>query len=172
MSQSLYEVTVPTVASGLRSLKQIIARGEAHAEENTLDVKTLLEARLRPDMFSFTRQIQVATDLAWRGIHRLAGREPTSRPDTETSFAELADRVDATIDFIKAQERDLIDSSSSRQITLDLRGTKTSFDGTSFALTFMLPNFYFHVITAYAILRERGVPLGKSDYLQSFVAGR
>lgn len=169
MSLSLYDVTVPTLVGALTTLKGILGKAAEHAEANKIEPSALLHARLFPDMFSFTRQIQVATDLARRGVARLAGDEPESTEDKETTFAELIARVDATIEVVKAADKAPINGGENREFTLDL-GQTVQFTGRSYVLTFLFPNVLFHATTAYNILRHNGVQLGKRDFIAPFIA--
>ncbi|GAB4568499.1 MAG: DUF1993 family protein [Haliangiales bacterium] len=170
MSLSLYDITVPPLVSSLGSLKVVVDKGAAHVEAKELDPRALLDARLYPDMFPFLRQIQVVSDVSRRGLDRLAGKEPSSTPDDETSFAELGARITATIEHIKGADRAAIDAAEDREIKIDL-GQPMTFTGRRYVQTFMMPNIMFHLTTAYNILRHNGVELGKRDYLTPFVAG-
>jgi hypothetical protein len=116
-------------------------------------------------MFPFARQIQLASDAAKGGGARLAGVEAPAMPDTETTFPELKERIAKTVAFLEGLKREQVDGQETREIVLSFPGRNMEFTGTSFLLTFSLPNFLFHVTTAYAILRSQGVPLGKMDFL-------
>ncbi len=169
MSISLSDALLPTLVGGLGTLSAVINKASAHCDAKSIEPTTLLEARLYPDMFTFTRQVQVASDLARRGVDRLAGREPSSVEDNETSFGELRNRVTSTITLVTATSTDTIDAAAPREITINV-GKELTGTGQTYALGFVVPNFLFHVSTAYAILRERGVELGKRDFLTSFIA--
>jgi hypothetical protein len=130
----------------------------------------LLRARLFPDMHPFTRQVQNATDLARRSPERLVGREPSSAEDPAPSFDALSARVKQTREHVQGFDRAAFEGAESRAITLNI-GQTLELTGTSYALSFTLPNFLFHVTTAYDILRHNGVALGKRDYLGPFLAG-
>ena len=127
----------------------------------------LLNARLYPDMLAFTRQIQIACDFARGTGARLAGQETPVHEDKEQSFAELVERVDRTIDYLRTLGQAQIDGSEGREIVRPIRGEPKKFSGLNYLLQFALPNFFFHATTAYAILRHNGVELGKADYIGS-----
>jgi hypothetical protein len=161
----MYQASVPVLSRALTNLDAILTKAEAHAVAQKIDPDTLLAARLAPDMHPFTRQVQIASDGAKGGIARLAGIEAPSYPDTETSFSELHARLAKTISFIGGVTPAQIDGSEDRSITLKFPRGEMNFTGQSFLLSFTLPNVFFHVTTAYALLRQAGVPLGKLDYL-------
>jgi hypothetical protein len=165
MSFSLYQASVPVFARALRNLAAILDKGVTFAEAKKIDPSVLLNSRLAPDMFPLTRQVQIACDAAKNGTARLAGLEPPAMPDTETSFQELHERIQKTLGYIESIPADQIDGHEGRAITLKLRSTNVDFTGQSLLLSFTLPNLYFHVTTAYAILRHNGVELGKLDFL-------
>ena len=167
MSFSIYEASIPMMVRMLQKLAAILDKAVAHAETQGIDPATLLEARLAPDMFNLTRQVQSAADAAKTCAARLAGEPPPSYPDTETTFAELQARIAKTIAYIQDFRPELIDGAESRTITLPLRKQPVSFRGSDYLTQFALPNFFFHVATAYDVLRQQGVPLGKMDYLGS-----
>jgi hypothetical protein len=125
----------------------------------------LLAARLYPDMFALTRQVQIACDTAKGAVARLAAVEVPKHEDTETTFAELQQRIARVVAFIESVAPAQIDGSEDRKITLTLRGQETVFTGLQYLMGFVLPNFYFHAATAYGILRHNGVELGKRDFL-------
>jgi len=168
MPISLYQVAVPPVLQMLTNLDAILDKAEAHCVAHKIAPEILLQTRLFPNMFSFTRQIQIATDQAKGCVARLAGAELPGYPDTETSFAELKERLAKTIDFIKTFTPAQIDGKEEKEIILKLGGQEKSFLGQSYLLNFVLPNLYFHSSTAYAILRANGVDLTKGDFLGKF----
>ena len=171
MSLSLHDIAIPTLIGGLGTLASILDKAASHAEAAGLEPGALLDAQLFPDMFSFKRQIQTATDTARRGVDRLAGQEPSSVDDDEATFADLSERVASTIAYLQRCDREALESAESRVLTVPIGPTETlDFTGRSFLMTFMLPNFIFHVVTAYDIMRHQGVVLGKRDYLGPFVA--
>ena len=165
MSLSMYQASTPVFIRQLKALADVLGKGQAFATERGLNPAELLEARLAPDMFPLPRQIQIATDGAKGAVARLAGAEVPSFADTETSFAELQERIAKTIAFIESIPADRVDGSEDRQIDLKAGGRELSFRGQPYLLSFVLPNFFFHVTTAYAILRHQGVKLEKRDFL-------
>ncbi len=165
MSLSMYQAAVPALARSLTNLAAILAKAAAHAEARSLDPAVLLQARLYPDMFPLVRQVQIATDIARRGLARLAGVESTAMADDEASFTDLIGRLETTLASLSAFSPEQIDGTETKAIELAIRGETLRFSGQSFLLFFVLPNVYFHVTTAYAILRHNGVELGKRDFL-------
>jgi hypothetical protein len=165
MTISMYQASVPVMARMFGNLSAILTKAEADATARKIDPSVFLASRLAPDMHPLTRQIQIASDAAKGGVARLAGIEAPSFPDTETSFAELQARITKTVEFMKSVTPAQIDGSEERTITLKFPGQEVSFPGQVFLLNFTLPNFFFHVTTAYAILRHNGVTLGKMDFL-------
>ncbi len=165
MTLSMYQASVPVFARQFASLTAILDKAEASAAERGIDPAQLLEARLAPDMHPLTRQVQIASDAVKGGIARLGGVEMPSFPDTETSFAELKERIAKTVAFIESVPADKIDGSEERAITLKIADREMTFPGQTFLLGFVLPNFFFHVSIAYALLRSNGVEIGKRDYL-------
>ena len=165
MALSLYDVSIPAYLHSLKNLAAILDKAEAHAGETKTDLGGYLEARLAPDMHPFTRQIQLASDAAKGGTARLAGVAAPSFPDTETTWPELKDRLARTIAFLEGVKREQVDGREDATIELPLPGRTLTFTPRDFLLQFSLPNFFFHVVTAYGLLRAQGVPLGKMDYL-------
>ncbi|HEY1614405.1 MAG TPA: DUF1993 domain-containing protein [Rhizomicrobium sp.] len=165
MSFSIHDASIPPMIRTLESLVKILDKATAQAEEKKIPLSELLEARLAPDMLPFPRQIQIASDAAKGCGARLAGIEPPSFPDTETTFPELRDRVVKTIDFLKTVPADKLQGAEDRTITLKFPQGEMSFSGRDFLTNFALPNFYFHVTTAYGLLRHKGIAIGKMDYL-------
>jgi len=165
MSISLYDTAFNTFRSGLRAMDSILAKAEAHAKARGYDPANLLHARLAPDMFDLTRQVQIACDMAKSGAARLAGVEVPSHPDTETTYDELHARIAKVLAFIGTLDRKAIDGAAGRDIVVPLRDRKLEFKGSDYLVGWALPNFYFHVTTTYAILRHNGVELGKKDFL-------
>ena len=164
MSLSMYQASVPVFVRQLKALSTLLAKGEAFAAEQGIAPADLIDARLAPDMHPLARQVQIASDSA-KGVGRLAEAEVPSFPDTETSFAELQARIANTIAFIEGLPADAFEGSETRTVVLKAGGRELSFTGETFLLHVALPNFLFHVTTAYAILRHKGVALGKMDYL-------
>lgn len=168
MSIDMYELSVLYFSRGLKGVRHALERGAAHVAEHGLDPRTLLDARLYEDMFTFTRQVQTACDNARRASGRLAQAELASVPDEETTFAELIERVDSTLAFLETLDRDAISKSDTIPIELNLPGRTMHFDGKGYLLGFALPNFMFHASMAYAALRNQGVALGKVDFIASY----
>jgi hypothetical protein len=165
MSTSLYDLTVPVLIRALRNLSAILEKGAAHARDQGIDPNALIEARLAPDMLALPGQIQRASDSAKGCVVRLGGIANLPMADDETTFEQLQARVAATIALLEAAPREAIDGQEEREVVLQTPGGAFPFTGRAFALDFVLPNVFFHVTTAYAILRHKGVPLGKLDYL-------
>ena len=163
MPLSIYDFSIENFIRGLTALSQILEKGKAHAEAKKVDFSVMLQTRLIPDQFPLGKQIQIATDIAKLFVPRISSIQGPSFPDTETTYEEFQERIQKTIDFLK--------TISPNDIAPE--GKKVSFpwnpgyslDGEEYAAHYAIPNFYFHVTTAYAILRASGVALGKSDYL-------
>ncbi|MGI8840353.1 MAG: DUF1993 domain-containing protein [Caulobacteraceae bacterium] len=165
MPLSLYEASIPVYLRMSRNLSAILDKAEAYAEESGVALSTLAEARLAPDMHPLARQIQMASDAAKGGAGRLAGAEPPSMPDTETTFPELKERLAKTVAYLETIRPEQVDGGEDRTIELKFPNGSMTFTGRDFLLLFSMPNFLFHVTTAYDVLRNQGVPLGKMDYL-------
>lgn len=165
MAFTIRDASIPIYKRGLRTLLHLLERAEAHAAANNTDIAALLDARLAPDMFDFKKQVQIATDHAKGGAARLAGVEPPKFLDTETTVAELKVRVQATIDYINGVDPELFVGAESRDIKLVYPWATYDFTGEKFLTYWSLPNFFFHVTTAYNILRANGVAIGKADFL-------
>lgn len=165
MPFSMYDVTVPAFLRGFANLSAILAKAETHAAATGLDPKNYLDARLAPDMLPLTAQVQRASDAAKGCVVRLGAIENVSMPDTETNFAELQARIAATVALLKGIAPSQLDGSENRNVELKLRNETVVFDGARYALGFALPNFCFHVVTAYDVLRHKGLEIGKRDYL-------
>ena len=165
MSLSMYQASVPVFRHQLGAISKILSKAEAQAEARKWDPTVLIQARLYPDMFPLSPQIQIAADAAKGAVARLAGVDTPAYADTEVTFAELRERCSRTIDFLDGFSADQIDGSEEREIILSLRGASVAFKGQQYLLGFALPNFYFHLTTAYDILRHCGIELGKRDFL-------
>ncbi len=165
MQISMYDTLVPTADRMLGNLSAILDKASAFAEQKGFDPAVLLNARLAPDMFPFTRQIQIATDMASRGAARLSGGEVSSSEDKETTFDELKARIARVREYVNAIPADKFAGAEDRQITIKTRRGEQHFNGLGYLRDFVLPNLYFHSTTAYAILRHNGVELGKADFL-------
>jgi uncharacterized protein len=165
MSLSMYQASVPVFLRGLTNLREILRKARNHAEAKKIEPAVLLSSRLYPDMHPLTRQVQIASDAAKFCAARLAGAQPPSFDDTEATFDELEARIDKTIAYVSEIPAARIDGSEERLVKLKLPSGTIELKGTAYLLGFALPNFYFHVTTAYGILRHNGVELGKLDYL-------
>ncbi|MGM8062743.1 DUF1993 domain-containing protein [Vogesella indigofera] len=165
MSLSMYQAAIPPLLRALNNLSAILDKTLLNAESRHFDAAVLLQARLAPDMFPFIRQVQIVTDTAKGCGARLAGVEVPSYPDTETSFDELQQRLAKTISFLQGLPPAQFDGSEARDIVMKFPNQTLNFTGQDYLQFFVLPNFYFHLTTAYDILRHNGVPLGKADYL-------
>jgi hypothetical protein len=168
MSITMYQASVPQFIRMLGNLRGVLAKAAAHAVAKKIDESALLNARLFPDMFPLTKQVQIATDFARGTGARLSGVEPPPVEDREQTFAELIARVDVAIAYLRTLSASQIDGSEARQITRKVRGEPKTFAGLDYLLQYALPNFYFHTTTAYAILRHNGVELGKGDFVGAF----
>jgi hypothetical protein len=166
MSFSMSQASLPTFEIGLNALSAILDKAEAFAAAKKVDPAVLLNTRLAPDMFPLVRQVQVATDLAKNGAARLAGVEPPRYEDKETTIAELKARLAKTVAFVRSLDPKQIDAAADRQITFPLGpSNKGEMRGDDYLNHFVLPNVYFHLAAAYAILRHCGVEIGKQDFL-------
>jgi len=165
MTLSMYQASVPLFTRMLTNLAAILTKAEAHAAARKIEPAILLGSRLFPDMLPLTRQVQLAADFAKNTTARLAGVEILKFTDEETSLPELQQRIAKTLDHVKGFKPAQIDGSEDREITLPIGGDSWTFKGQDFLLHFGLPNFYFHVTTAYDILRHLGVEIGKRDFL-------
>lgn len=165
MSISMYSVLVPPSMHGLKSLSAILAKAAAHCEARKIAPAALLNSRLYPDMLDFTKQVQIACDTAKAAASRLAGTEVPSHPDTETTFDELQARIAKTLEHLASFKPEQFEGSETRIVTMKVRDNTMEFKGQQYLSGFVLPNFYFHLTTAYDLLRHGGVELGKRDYL-------
>ena len=165
MTLSMYQASVPVFQRTLGALDAILDKAAAYAEERKIDPAVLLSARLYPDMFALTRQVQIATDHAKGAPARLAGVAVPSFEDNDKTFPELKARIGKTLNFIGTLKPGQIDGSEARDISLKAGPQELSFKGQDYLLFFALPNFYFHATTAFAILRHNGVSIGKLDFL-------
>ena len=165
MSISMYQASAPRFANILRNLSAIIEKAEAHCAARKIEPAALTSYRLFPDMFPFTRQVQIATDTAKGAVARLAGVDIPKYEDTEQTFPELKARIAKTIDFVESVSAAKIDGSDDKEIVLQMRSGERRFKGMQYLLGHAYPNFYFHVTTAYNILRHNGVDVGKADFI-------
>ena len=165
MTISMYQASVPVIQKSLTALKGVLAKAAAHADARKIEESVFLGSRLYPDMFPLSRQVQIAADFGKGPVARLAGVELPKYDDTETTFAELAARVDKTLDFIGTFKPEQIDGQEDRDINLTIAGKPVTIKGQPYLMHFALPNLYFHMSMAYAILRHNGVEVGKRDFV-------
>lgn len=165
MSFSMSQTALSTFEIGLTALSGVLDKAAAYAAAKKVEPAVMLGLRLAPDMFALSRQVQVACDQAKNGSARLAGVEPPKFEDTETNFDQLKERIAKTIAFLKTLDKKAIDAAADREITFPLGSNKGQMTGADYLNHFMLPNFYFHLTAAYAIVRSAGVEIGKRDFL-------
>ena len=165
MTISMYQASVPVFQKSLLALKEVLAKGAAHADAKKIEGSVFLTSRLYPDMFPLTRQVQIAADFGKGPVARLAGLEVPKYEDNENTFAELAARIDKTLAFIGSVKPEQIDGQENRDIELTIAGKSLLLKGQPYLLHFALPNLYFHMAMAYAILRHNGVDVGKKDFI-------
>jgi hypothetical protein len=161
----MYEASAPVFTARLKALSNVLGEAERNAAERKIDPQVFIAARLAPDMFALARQVQIATDHAKGAPSRLAGRTAPKYEDDEASFADLQARIAKTTDYLATFSAGDIDGSEERRIELKIGGQELSMPGMQYLLHFAMPNFYFHVTTAYDILRHNGVPLGKVAFM-------
>jgi hypothetical protein len=165
MSLSMYQASVPVFRHQVMALANILAKGEEHADARKIDHTALIQCRLYPDMFPLARQVQIASDTAKFAAARLAGVDAPSWEDNEATFAQLKERCEKTDKYLASFKPEQIDGSEERQVVLKMREGQVTFTGQQYLLGFATPNFYFHITTAYALLRQCGVEIGKRDFL-------
>ena len=165
MSLSLYEITVPVMIAGFHNMSKFLDRGRAYADEKGIAHAKLLNARLVDDMMTLVQQVQRASDTARLAAVRVGGVNNIAMPDRETTFEELQARISATVSFLKALPPTAFEGREDAEVVAKLTSGPGVFTGRSYLLGFTLPNFFFHVTTAYNLLRHLGVPLGKADFL-------
>lgn len=165
MSSFMYTASIPPLIKSLTNLRAILEKAAAYAEAKKIDPAVLISARLYPDMYPLSRQVQIATDVAKGAASRLAGLEPPKYDDNEATFPELLNRIDKTVALLKSFAPEQIDGSEQKTILLPRHDRVTEFNGLAYLTDFVLPNVYFHVTTAYAILRHNGLEIGKKDFL-------
>ena len=165
MPISMYQASVPPIKKMLSNLDHILTLAQTHAEAKKIDPSVLVQVRLFPDMLPLVKQVQIATDQAKGGCARLAGLPPPSYEDNETTIQELRDRITKTISFLDSIKPEQIDGSEEREIKFMVRDHQFEFLGSNYLTTWILPNFFFHVTTAYNLLRHNGVEIGKRDFL-------
>jgi hypothetical protein len=165
MSISLYDVSIPVLTLTLSNLSAILDKAASHADTKKVDPKAIPQARLIVDMLPLSAQIQIACDTAKGAAARLAGVDIPKHEDTEATLPELKARVAKTLDFIKTIKPEQVQGAETREIVLQFPQTTLKFTGINYLTNFVLPNFFFHVTMAYALLRKNGVDLGKRDFL-------
>ncbi len=164
---SMHAITAPIFIARLKSLSAILSKAEQHAKAKGYDPAVLLNARLAPDMLHLTRQVQIATDHAKGCMARLAGHAPEPIPDTDATFADLQARIAKVIGIVEGYNEAQLVGAETRDITVKIPNSELKFSGLDYVNQWAMPNFYFHITTAYAILRHNGIELGKRDFLVS-----
>jgi uncharacterized protein len=162
---SLHAVVVPAFLQTLKALSGVLAKAEAHCEAKKIAPEALLTARLFPDMYPLTRQVQAACDGAAKCCARLAGVDVPVYPDEEKSFAELQKRIETVSNYLKGFTEQQFEGAATKDISVPAGPRTLNFKGAQFLASFALPNFYFHATTAYDILRHNGIEIGKRDFL-------
>ncbi|HEV2561004.1 MAG TPA: DUF1993 domain-containing protein [Rhizomicrobium sp.] len=165
MAFTIYDASIPPMIRTLQNLSKILDKATAQAKTKDLPAANLVDAKLAPDMRPFTFQIQTASDTAKGCAARLAGIEAPSMPDTETTFAELQARIAKTVAFMETIKPEQLAGAENREVVLKFPSGEMKFTGKDYVTGFALPNFYFHVTTAYALLRHNGIEIGKRDFL-------
>lgn len=168
MKLSMYQASIPVLVRALRNLDGVLQLAAAHAARRQIDPAVLIDGRLYPDMYPLSRQVQIASDTAKGCAARLAGVEPPSYADDEKTFPELAARIAKTVAYLEGFRPEQIDGAEGRPVVLAVRERRLSFSGADYLLQWVLPSFFFHAATAYAILRHYGVELGKNDFMGRF----
>jgi hypothetical protein len=165
MTTLMYSLSAPVFVRMLRNLDGVLEKGAAYAAARKIEPSVLVNARLFPDMFPLAAQVRIAGDFAKGAVARLTGREPPKFEDNETTFEELRARVARTIAYVEDAAPAAFEGADTRKVTIKLRGEDKTFDGATYLANIVLPNFYFHLTTAYDILRHNGVELGKRDFI-------
>ena len=165
MSLSLYDVSIPVLTLGLTNLSAQLDKAAAYAEAKKLDAKVLPDSRLIADMFPLKRQVQIACDTAKGAAARLADIEIPKHEDTESTIPELKERIAKTLAFLASVKAGDINAGEAREVVLKFPSVTLKFSGRDYLTKFVLPNFYFHLSTAYGIMRTNGVDVGKNDFL-------
>jgi hypothetical protein len=165
MSLTMYDLTIPTLLHGFEVLSTYVEKAAAFTHEKGIAPADLIQSRLAPDMLSFSGQVQRASDKAKGGDARLAMIEAPAFPDTETTFAELATRIEKTATFLRSVDKKSFEGSDARSIEIKFRSLSGAYSGERYLMGILLPDFFFHVATAHAILRSQGLAIGKVDYL-------
>jgi hypothetical protein len=162
---SMHAVSAPIFVRNLNNLSSILSKAEQQAKTKSYDPAVLLSARLAPDMFPLTKQIQIASDHANGCVARLAGHQIEAIEDTETTFTELQARIKKVLGIVESYKPEQFDGSETREITIKIPNMELKFSGLDYVTQWAMPNFYFHATMAYAILRHNGIELGKKDFL-------
>ena len=165
MSVSMYDAAVPTMIRGLENLASVLDKASQQVEAKKFPQEALISARLYPDMFPLAKQVQIASDSAKGGCGRLAQAEVPAFEDNETTFAQLVERTRKTVEFLKSLQPAQFEGAETRTVTWKVRAGERSMQGQPYLFTHVLPNFFFHCVTTYNILRHNGVELGKQDFL-------
>lgn len=164
MDNLMYTLSAPVFVRMLHNLETVLDKGAAHAAARKIDPTVLVNARLFPDMFPLSGQVRIAGDFAKGAVARLTGNEPPKYEDNEATFDDLKARIAKTIAYVESFKAEQFAEAATRTVTMKMRGEDKSFDGTTYLANIVLPNFYFHITTAYDILRHNGVELGKRDF--------
>jgi uncharacterized protein len=165
MAISMYSASVPVMQHMLRNLGHILEKGEQHAMARKIDPAALTTFRLAPDMLPFTRQVLIACDACKNGVARISGVEAPKFDDKEATFGELRERIEKTIAYLQSVPASAMDGTEDKEITFPVGPNTRTMKGQAYLTTWVLANMFFHITTAYAILRHNGVDLGKADYL-------
>jgi len=165
MDNLMYTLSAPVFVRMLRNLETVLDKGAAYATARKIDPAVLVNARLFPDMFPLSAQVRIAGDFAKGAVARLTGNEPPKYEDNEATFDDLKARIAKTIAYVESFKPEQFVDAAARTVTMKMRGEDKSFDGTTYLANIVLPNFYFHITTAYDILRHNGVELGKRDFI-------
>ena len=161
----MYQASVPVFVRALNNLAVILEKAAAHAEAKKIDPAALISYRLYPDMLPLSRQIQIASDSAKGGLARFAGGEPPKYEDNEASFADLVGRLRKTVAYLESIKAEQLDGTEDKTVSWKTQTTTRTMQGMPYLLSHVTPNVYFHVTTAYAILRHCGLEIGKQDFL-------
>lgn len=165
MAQTMYALSAPIFIRMLRNLDAILDKAAAHASARKFEPQVLVDARLFPDMYALTPQVQIAGDHAKGAVARLTGNEPPKYEDTEKTLDDLKARIAKTVAYVETFQPGQFEGAEARTIKLKVRGEERTFDGATYLSRIALPNFFFHVTTAYNILRHNGVEIGKRDFI-------
>ena len=168
MTISMYQASIPGFTRALNNLADILQKAADHCEAKKIDPAVLVNSRLYPDMFPLSKQVQIASDAAKGGAARLAQAQPPSFEDNETTLPQLIERARKTVAYLQTLKPEQIDGSEDRTVSWKTQTATKTMQGQPYLLHHVLPNIFFHVTTAYAILRHNGVELGKQDFLGTF----